>query len=89
MGYREAAIAVLKQATRPLTAAEITARAVQKGLIAPTGRTPEASMSAALYTYVVDEPTGSIRKVAEPGPTRAKRDSVRWEYRPHGMAPSR
>ena len=73
MRYYDAAVAVLRKASRPMTSREITDSAIEQGLIAPSGRTPEATMSAALYTR-----EGPIRKVAEPGPTRAKRNSVRW-----------
>lgn len=54
MTYLAAAIAVLKTTGRPMTVREITAAALKKGLIKPRGRTPEATMSAALYRYVRD-----------------------------------
>ena len=58
-----------------MTAREITEAAVRRGLLKPAGKTPEATMSAALYTRA----EGSrIQRLAEPGSKRAKRGSVRW-----------
>ena len=81
VSYLEAAEAVLKSSKRPLTTREIVAKALARGLIAPTGKTPEASMSARLYVHVRDHPGGRIRREFEPGRGRARRDSVRWLYR--------
>ena len=81
MTFLAAAEAVLKSATRPLTAREITELALKRGLIAPKGKTPEATMNAALYIAVRDNPKGSIRRVYRPGATRAARDSVRWVWK--------
>ncbi len=49
MTYYEAALRVLKFVGQPLTAREITDQAIEAGLIAPAGKTPYATMSAALY----------------------------------------
>jgi hypothetical protein len=74
--YYEAAIKVLESAQHPLTSYEITARAIDAGLIAPAGRTPQATMSAVLYRHAR---TGAILvKIGEPGNGRAKWGSVRW-----------
>lgn len=80
MTYLAAAIAVLKTTGRPMTVLEITAAALKKGLIKPRGRTPEATMSAALYRYGRDVQTSLIRREYKAGTTRAARDSVRWSY---------
>jgi hypothetical protein len=77
MNFRTAAEIVLKTARRPLTAREIVERAVERGLLHPVGKTPEATMSAALYTAPA---SGPIRREFEPGPTRARRGTVRWTY---------
>ena len=77
MTFLTAAEAVLKSARRPLTTREITELALN-ALIAPTGKTPEATMSATLNTAVRDDPLGTIQRDYRPGPTRAARDSVRW-----------
>ena len=53
--------------------------AIKQGLIRTSGQTPAATMSAALYTKVKDEPR--LVKVATPGRSRAARGSVRWSIR--------
>lgn len=78
--YRSAAAAVLKAAKGPMTCHEVTELALKRGLITTTGKTPAASMSAALYSAIRTDPEGAIRRVYEPGPTRAARDSVRWVW---------
>jgi hypothetical protein len=74
--YREAALEVLRSARRPLTAREITDRALERGLIVPHGRTPLATMQATLYRSVRDD--ARLVKLDTPGVTRAVRGSVRW-----------
>jgi hypothetical protein len=80
-GYLGAALAVLAAADRPLTAHEILTEALRRGLLHPRGRTPEATLTARLYTYVRDHPAGPLWRVYEPGRTRARRGSVRWALR--------
>ena len=48
MTFLEAAKAILAEAREPLTATEITTRAVTKGLLTSVGKTPEATMRATL-----------------------------------------
>ena len=48
-GYRDAAIDVLSEAGKPLHSDEITRRAIDGGHIKSKGRTPGATMSAAIY----------------------------------------
>jgi hypothetical protein len=76
MTYYEAALSVLRSAGRPLSTQEITELAVQRKLLAPGGKTPNATMSAALYARASDN--GELVKVSAPGNRRAKRGSVRW-----------
>jgi hypothetical protein len=77
MTLLEAAEQVLRHSRRPLTATEITAIALKRGLLHTKGRTPAASMRAALYAA----PEGSpIERKFEPGRKRAARGSVRWFY---------
>ena len=76
MTYYEAALRVLKFVGHPLTAREITDQAIEAGLIAPAGKTPCATMSAALYTRVRSDL--ELLKMEDPGNGRAKRGSVRW-----------
>ena len=77
MTFLEAALAVLKRDKQPLTTAEITERAIEKGMLSTKGKTPEASMSAALYKEAGTKKP-RVSKIAQPGPTRAARGSVRW-----------
>jgi hypothetical protein len=62
-----------------LTTGEITQLAIERGLITPRGKTPEATMRARLYGAVRDDPSCPIRRTSTPGATRAVRGSVRWE----------
>ena len=48
MTFLEAAQAVLADAGEPLTATEITRRAIAEGLLSTNGKTPEATMRAVL-----------------------------------------
>jgi hypothetical protein len=75
MTFLEAAEQILRAAKRPMLAQEITAEALEKGLIQTDGKTPQATMTARLYTAPDDSP---IRREFVPGPQRAKRGSVRW-----------
>jgi hypothetical protein len=77
--FLQAAEEVLRSSKRPMTAREITEVAVRRGLIKTGGRSPEDTMSARLYTAALSTP---IRRQYEPGPTRARRASVRWVYAP-------
>lgn len=52
MTYIEAARQVLREAGGPLHSGEITQRALEAGLIAPKGKTPEATMAAQLYSAI-------------------------------------
>ena len=64
-----------------MTTREVVEKAIERGLIAPRGKTPEASMSAALYVHLKEHPDGRIQREFAPGPKRAVRSSVRWAYR--------
>ncbi len=50
MQFKDAAYKVLKTADQPLHYKEIATRAMQQGLLTTSGRTPEATMGALLYT---------------------------------------
>jgi hypothetical protein len=76
MTYYDAAIQVLTSAREPLTTRQITQRAIASGLIIPLGKTPEATMAAALYGRVHGD--HQLAKLEIPGSGRAKRGSVRW-----------
>jgi hypothetical protein len=75
--FLEAAEMVLRAARRPLTTQEIVEAALKKGLIQPRGKTPAASMKAALYGA---PPSTPIMRIYDEGHARARRGSVRWRY---------
>lgn len=52
LSYKEAALRVLQEVSQPLSAQEITQRAIEQGLINPQGLTPDATMGAQLYTDI-------------------------------------
>ncbi len=81
MRILEAALAVLRDADRPLTTREVAERVLARDLIATTGKTPDASISAALYVAVRRNRAPGLECLSEPGKGRAKRGSVRWRYR--------
>ena len=81
MTFLDAAIAVLSETAREMTAQEIVRVAIKRGLVSTTGRTPAATMSSRLYVQVRDHPEGPIRKIAQSGATRSRRDSVKWVLR--------
>jgi hypothetical protein len=79
MTYYEAALQVLKAARQPLTTQEILDRAVQRGFIVPRGKTPRASMSAALYVGRRINP--ELVKVDNSAEGKQRPRSVRWTLR--------
>jgi hypothetical protein len=79
MTYYEAAIEVLRAEKHPLTTQEITNRAIEKGWITPGGKTPVATMGAALYVKLPNDP--DLLKLEDRSGRRAKRGSVRWTLR--------
>jgi hypothetical protein len=77
MTFLQAAEEVLRKSKRPLTAEQITEIALDNGLLRPRGKTPTATMTAALYTAPAD---ARLLRTSEPGKNRARRGSVRWSY---------
>jgi hypothetical protein len=77
MSFLRAAETVLRTAGKSLTAAEITEIALRRGLVQTRGKTPTATMRAALYGAPPDSP---IRREFKPGRQRAVPSSVRWTY---------
>lgn len=49
MSFQDAALKVLQEEGKPLSAEEITQKALQKGLIETNGKTPSATMGANIY----------------------------------------
>ena len=81
MSFLKAAITVLKETGREMTATEVVRIALERGLVESSGRTPDATLTAQLYVHVRDHPQGPLRKIPEPGALRAKRESVIWAWR--------
>jgi hypothetical protein len=79
MTYYEAALKILGSVQQPLTAREITDRALERGLITPQGKTPHSTMGSMLYVRV--RHGSELVKLETPGNGRAQRDSVRWTLR--------
>jgi hypothetical protein len=75
--FAEAAEHILREEARPMTASEITEIALSRRLITSRGRTPVATMTAALYGLPAES---SIEREYVAGARRAKRGSVRWSY---------
>jgi hypothetical protein len=67
MTYLDAAQTVLRDAPAPMTDDELTGEAIRRSLIARKGKTPGATMSAALYVEVRENPNGPLVRVSKPG----------------------
>jgi hypothetical protein len=80
--FLRGAVEVLHAADHPLTIREVTDEALRRELVQTVGKTPDATMSARLYTALRDDPDCPIIRLYEAGPTRARRGSVRWALRP-------
>jgi hypothetical protein len=76
MTYVDAAITVLETSRSPMTTSEIMAEITRRQLIQITGKTPQQTLSAALYRSLGKHPR--LRREAEQGNLRAARGSVRW-----------
>jgi hypothetical protein len=74
--YLEAAIRVLHDAGRPMGTRELVDSIIASGLVKPRGRTPEATMRAQLYRSI--QRGLDLKKLQEPGASRAKSGTVRW-----------
>lgn len=78
MTFLTAAEIILKSTKRPLTAREITDKAIRRGLIVASSKTPYATMRATLYIALKAHPPKNLQRAFRPGPARAARNSVRW-----------
>ncbi len=67
LSYKDAAYEVLKSEGRAMSYAEITQIALELGLINPQGMTPEASLSAQLYTDIQENGLSSAFRREGPG----------------------
>ena len=61
MTYLEAAYQILREAGEPLHYREITQRALAKGLLQPSGLTPDATMGSRLYTDTKQDESRFVR----------------------------
>ncbi len=63
LSFKKAAEKVLREANAPLSPREIVERALDAGLIATEGATPDATMGAQIYLDLRDNPKSPFRKV--------------------------
>ncbi len=61
LSFKDAARLVLKSAGKPLSAKEITKRALESGIIETTGKTPDATIGAILYVDMKNENSEFIK----------------------------
>jgi hypothetical protein len=73
--FLQAADEILRAAEGPLTAREITERALARGVVTTHGITPDRTMLSKLYKAAA---SGRVQRVHEPGLKRARRGTVRW-----------
>ncbi|MBL7048911.1 MAG: hypothetical protein ISR96_05280 [Nitrospira sp.] len=62
MNIQDAAIKILKDAGKPLHAKEITERIIEAGLWSSDGKTPEATVSARLYSDIENQREATVKK---------------------------
>ena len=65
VSFKEAARIILQKVEEPISAKEITAIALEQGLLETEGRTPEATMAAQLYVDINRNPNSSFQKVGK------------------------
>lgn len=63
LSFKKAAERILREADSPLSTKEIVERALDAGLIATEGATPDATMGAQIYLDLRDNPKSPFRKV--------------------------
>lgn len=76
MTYFEAALLVLQTSPEPLTTREILEQIQAKDLVTATGKTPLATLSAALYRHLGKHP--ELQRLSKRGFERAVRGTVYW-----------
>lgn len=81
LSFFDAAVEVLREVGEPMTTRQLVDQALARGFIAPSGRTPLATMSARLYTGTQKAGSPIVRLYAE-GRQRATRGSVQWALTP-------
>lgn len=63
--FKDAALQVLKQAGKPLSAKDITSAALAENLLATDGQTPEATMAAQIYVDLKRNPKTHFEKIGK------------------------
>lgn len=66
MGYKQAAIYLLQQMQRPMTAKEIVTIAIEQGLIDSNSKKPDASLAGQIYTEIQKLGEQSIFRMVAP-----------------------
>jgi hypothetical protein len=79
MTYFEAALQILETSPEPLTTREILELIQSRDLVTATGKTPIATLSAALYRHLGKHP--ELQRLSERGRERAVRGTVYWTVR--------
>lgn len=82
MTIKEAIADVLQASDHPLTTREVVDEVLGSRNVRLTGKTPQDSVTAALYVMAASPSYPGVRKVSEKGQQRAKRGSVRWTWDP-------
>lgn len=82
MTFVQASIEVLREASKPLTTREVADTVLRTKHVDSRGKTPLASISAALYVISKSPNNPGVRRLAKRGPNRAMRGTVRWIWRP-------
>jgi HB1/ASXL restriction endonuclease-like protein with HTH domain len=80
--FLDAAVEVLRRTRKPLSTREIASAITEGKLVAFAGKTPEKTLSAALYSEAQKPEGARVIRHFKPGATRAQRDSVRWTAAP-------
>lgn len=63
--FKQAALKILEEEKEPLSAKEITDRALLKGILLTAGATPEATMAAQLYVDIKENKDSKFQKVGK------------------------
>lgn len=80
MTFLEAALLILREERRPLTSREVFDLAMAKGLLTTAGRTPERTLTSALYQAYAKRTPRMLQKLETRGEPRAARGTVRWQW---------
>jgi hypothetical protein len=76
--FLRTAMDVLAEASQPMSTSELVDAVLRRRVVRSTGKSPRDTIASALYIFIRDNPDGPVRKLQNPGQTRAVRGSVRW-----------